>query len=215
MGKGGWGDPALAYPHIEIPKRLKPFQYRLQFPVTWAKFEELRDRLRDVVPPELPLPAGTDFGPLKGVVGGPYHDFNWIWNWECLVRRTALEQLQKELGNTIHTVPARVTSRRKEKPDFCELVALPLARLSEASRAQLRPDYCSSCGQQFASGDYSAYVETSQSVSIKASSLPVDTHIVRIRELSRGVLCTERFRQACAKFGLGNIDFEPITVVAE
>ncbi|MGA2866366.1 MAG: double-CXXCG motif protein [Verrucomicrobiota bacterium] len=216
-GADGWGDPALCYPHISIPASLKPARYRERFTVTWAEYEELKAPLRELVPAHLPLPPGTEFGPLVGVSGGgPLTDFAWLWSWHCFVRAQVLDRLNQKLGVAIQAVPAQFRSRRKEKPDYLELVALPLARVSDATRSGLTPGASECCRRQFVSGDYFAYAETpGVPIRVKASSLPVDADIFRIRELSRRVLCSERFHNAVLELGFQNINFAPIDLVDE
>ena len=213
---GGWGDPALAYPHIDIPTNLKRSEYTVRSPIPWTEYLQLRKPLRELVPSDMPLPPGTDFGPWVGEASGPLTDFAGVWDWECLVRQGVLERLNQKLSTQIQAIPAQIRSRRKEKPDYLELVALPMAVLSNGTMSQLTTSHCDACGQQFVSDGYFAYGEPPGiGIQICRSSLPKDKHVFRIRELSRYVLCTAEFREAVLDLGLQNISFSPIEVVDE
>jgi hypothetical protein len=181
--------------------------------VPWEYYEELRKPLRRIVPAELPLPPGTDFGPLVGSITGPATDFAWVWDWDCLVRKDALARLEDHLSAEIQTARSEITSRRKEKPVYAELVALPSALLTKSSESGLPHFHCDVCGQYFCSDGYMAYAEPPGiTVLVERSSIPQKAHVFRIRQLSRWVVCTDLFRQAVTRLGLRNIRFEPVEV---
>jgi uncharacterized double-CXXCG motif protein len=212
----GWGDAALAYPQLEIPTHLPRSEYRLRFPLSWKEYEQLRDMLRKSIGSGLPLPPGTKFGPLRGDVTGPPTDFAWVWDWSCFVRKEVLPRLGRALERRIKTAPTEIRSRRKEKPVYVEIVALPTALVTSAVERELPPFHCGICGNQFASDGYFAYADTNKvQVAVKRSSIPEDTCIFRIRQLSRWLLCTEEFHDAVLDLGLSNIRFEPVPLANE
>ena len=51
-----------------------------------------------------------------------------------MLRQGALERLNQKLNSKLQAIPAQIRSRRKEKPGYLELVALPIARVSESTR---------------------------------------------------------------------------------
>ncbi len=202
-----WADSELAYSHINLPDSVKPKPYKKPWPVPWKRYEELAGPIRALVPAHLPLRPGTSFGPLEGDMAGPLTGFAWAWDWRCLVRKGILEKLNEKLGASIQAVPAKIKSRRTEKPDYLELVALPFALLSEKSKQTLEHTDCPKCFRCLA-----AYEDP---VEVKRSSLPKQKHIFRILELSSFVLCSEQFRQAVQDLNLENINFAPIEVADE
>lgn len=213
---GGWGEKALSYPQIEIPATLPRSEYRLRSPLPWNEYEQLRDLLRRSVRPDLPLPPGTDFGPLVGTISGPPTDFAWIWDWDCFIRHDVLERLNERLSAPVRTAMAQILSKRKERPKYVEIVALPTASVTTAVEESLPPFSCLVCGSQFVSEGYFAYRETQKVPPVvKRSCIPNDTCIFRLRQQSRWVLCTEEFRETVLELALNNITFQPVLVDEE
>jgi len=140
-------------------------------------------------------------------MAGPLTDFAWAWDWQCMLRNGVCDRLNNRLGTVIQAVPARITSRRKEKPDCLELIALPLALLSEGTKQSLEHTDCPKCFRYLAAFD--------DPIHVKRSSLPKAKHVFRIRELPAFVLCSAQFRHAVQDLKLENIDFAPIAVAME
>lgn len=221
-----WGVLTLAYPHIELPETARAQKYKSAWPVSWEEYEKLRKPILEALGKGSPVPPGTNFGPLVGSITGPFPDFNWIWSWQCLVREGVLKRLNERLDTNIKAVPAKIRSQRKEKPDYFELVALPIALLSEASKSKLQPPLCSDCGHQFVSNGYFDYREPpvhpfrvksklNDLVQLKRQSIPENLPVFRIRDLPHFILCSEQFRAAVVELGLSRINFVPMQVVTE
>jgi uncharacterized double-CXXCG motif protein len=91
-----WSTGTDAYPsadlsHLPLHEQKK---YSARLAEDCAEFERLREQVRPLVPPGVPLWPGTNLGPMVGTAQGEFGPLVLHHAWTLLIGREALEQLQ-------------------------------------------------------------------------------------------------------------------------
>ena len=108
-------------------------------------FEQLQAAVRVYVPGELPLPPGTEFGPMRGRVTGKFGDFVWPNLWDFVMRVEAYQKLAST-GLRLPE-PSLPDLQEKVKGKLYHLQIIPMGKMS--SQAYEDPDkpICLRCGR--------------------------------------------------------------------
>jgi uncharacterized double-CXXCG motif protein len=198
----------VQYPWVDLSS--VPDEKALRITGVCTRSLEELDALRKVIAPLLPadltLPPGTEFGFFKGRhTAGKLEDFNfYLWNW--FVSRPAYERLRDLGALSLGATPAHVKNRKGEVLDYVELHVIPRARLG-APRIQKpggRERYCPVCGFDSRS--------LREPLVITRSSIPSNEEVFALEDAPKMVLCDEKFMKAVKSLGLTGIDFTPVEV---
>ena len=205
-----WGDSAITYPSLDCS--VLPNANRFRFKKTRAvvnieEFINLRDQIKRLLSRDLPVPPGTQLGPMCGTTSGQHGDFTWDYSTTVFIHPEALRNLLAAGIKMPATVKPEIKARGKKPFEHLEIQTEAHALLSERCIKRKRPN-CPACD----SSGISAFIEPDL---IKMSSIPEDLDLFRMRIRSNYIQVTERFVDAVRSLGLTNIVFEPTEVVDE
>lgn len=197
-----WATIGVIYPLIDFTGNPLGKQLEKPRPEELEVFEQLQAAVRVYVPDELPLPPGTDFGPMRGRVTGKFGDFVWPNLWDFAVRVEAYQKLTST-GLRLPE-PSLPDLQEKVKGKLYHLQIIPMGKMS--SQAYEDPDkpICQRCGR-----DSRKYKKTV----IAMESIPSEVDMFRIGNFPTKIIVSEKFKDAVEKLGLTNISFEKIEIV--
>jgi len=195
-----WGIIGVEYPCSEPPGGLSR-KYRPRVS-TLDEFKCLRDSLAPRLPPGVPAPPGTEFGPLIGRIRGSIlSDLNWLRPWTLLIRRRVLRLLEKQgVVVSCNSVP-QLGARSEADDGFVEIQIEPLASLIEGSFIGDRASVCATCGRDN---------RRLRQPIVQGSSLPMPVDLVRAKNFPTLIIATERFVAAVEELQLENLLFEEL-----
>ncbi len=205
-----WGDSSIAYPTIDCSKLTNEDdfkKYRRSKRIFLEEFLKLRNQIQHLLSSSLPVPSGTQLGPMLGTTFGQHGDFTWDYSSAVFIHPEALQKLLVAGIKMPTTVKPEIEARGKIPFEHLEIQTEAHALLSERCIKRMRPN-CPACD----SSGISAFIEPDL---ITKSSIPKNLDLFRMRIRSRFVLATERFFDAVRSLGLTNIVFEPVEVVDE
>lgn len=196
-----WGSSGVAYPLIDLSglsceKRIRELD---SWPIPLDELEELKRQIANLLPHNLPLPSGTQFGPLVGSAEGPFEDIVWNGYLDILVKADVLEQMRSAGAQLSVGVRPRLIFRGKHKTDLFELQIEPRARMVPPPDS---PSTCSACGRWG--------IKRPEEVIIKETSVPDDVDLFRIIDFATIILATERFSEIVRNHGITGIDFRQV-----
>lgn len=90
-----WSNVGTCYPTCDLSALPNASRYTNLHPVTRAELEELRTQVSLLLRPGIPLPPGTDLGPLIGRARGGLSGWAWQHSWTVLVQDGALKELAR------------------------------------------------------------------------------------------------------------------------
>lgn len=200
-----WTSVGLAYPSVDLSGLPEEKLYRELKPVNLKKMEELKTKIKQLVPRDAILRPGTDLGPLKGTAQGTLPDFVWINPWTLLIQAHSLEMLEKYGVRMPLAVPAKIKFRGKNAVELLELQVEPHARLASLASSSSKGIPCTSCGRE--------EITKPKVITIDYSTLPSHVDIFRGKDISTMLLATERFTLAVKELHLRNTLFREVDVV--
>lgn len=193
-----WSTSGVAYPTIEIPEDLAAVIPRR--PIPRREFSRLVPELRQRVGSSVPVPPGTEFGPLVGTMSGVAASIQWVNPWTLLLSAAARSSVAAA-GIHLRTVPAALkTAHRHDALHEIEIRPNGYLHAPEYWKPQGLP--CASCGYE--------RFERPESLVLKARTLDNGCHIFRIADLPTIIVASERFVAALASEA---IETEDVTVV--
>ena len=86
----------------------------------YVEFERLREEVRPLIPPGMPLWPGTNFGPLTGRAHGRFGQLFMQYSDRLLIQREAREQLQARGLRGLTACPTALRFRQKSAPELWE-----------------------------------------------------------------------------------------------
>jgi uncharacterized double-CXXCG motif protein len=196
-----WATTGMAYPLVDLSGTSLGKQLEKARNVELDVFESLQDAVKPYVPAGLPLPPGTEFGPVKGKVKGKFGDFIWRHSWDPLIRVEAYQQLASA---GLH-LPGTVAPILQEKVhgQLFQLQIEPYGCL--LPRSYIDPDtpICPRCKRDGR--------KLSKLVLVRASIL---THLdmFRIGDFPTKVLVSLDFKEAVEQSRFTNILFEKVEI---
>jgi uncharacterized double-CXXCG motif protein len=189
-----WASCSEAYPSVDLsnlPERAKFEESRLE--EDFEEFEHLRELVRPLVPPGVPLRPGSQLGPLVGEASGVFGPVYMREPWMMIVHSTALARLQAEGLRGLNGYRTELTFRQKPPPDILELEIVPAG--------VLHPDclppgaaVCQRCGRL-------GMTMPKQPI-LAVVSLPEDRDLFRLRNFGTMIIGTERFADTLVRLGL-------------
>jgi uncharacterized double-CXXCG motif protein len=159
----------------------------------YAEFERLREQVRPLVPPGVPLWPGTEFGPLVGTARGEFGPFYMYAPWLMLMRREALERMQAEGVQELKGCRTKVGFRKKDPPELLELELLPRGHVHPDCLPVDRPAPCTKCGRM-------GWRRPDELI-LRADSLPRELDVFRLEDFLTAIIASERFVEAARRLG--------------
>ncbi|MGE0887716.1 MAG: double-CXXCG motif protein [Blastocatellales bacterium] len=194
-----WGNVGMAYPRVNLRGTKFEDAFIDPYPVELERLEELRQSIKHLVPEGLPLPPGTQFGPLIGIAEGPYCDFVWHHYWDILVKMEVINSLASEKTHLPKVSKPKLEFRGKYSANLVELQIEPLVTMVFA---QSSFNVCSACGRLNESRP--------EEIVIDSSKLPEDIDLFRVTNFSTVILANDRFVNSVKKLGLTGISFNSV-----
>jgi uncharacterized double-CXXCG motif protein len=181
-----WTTTGIAYPTLAIPEDLDAVLPRR--PVPRREFTRLVPALRERLGSGVPLPPGTELGPLVGTVTGSPARVHWQNPWTLLLSSAALAELT-DAGIPLRTVPAVLKGTPDDQP-LHEIEIRPHGYLRTPGYWRPQGLPCASCGYE--------RLERPERVVLNAATLSGALDIFRIADFPTIVVVTERFLHAMA-----------------
>jgi uncharacterized double-CXXCG motif protein len=197
-----WSDLGHNYPSVDLSQLPEHREFEAARPEPFPEFARLRERVRPLAPPNAALPPGTEFGPLVGRASGNFGPLVWAGVERLLIRRDALERLQKAGVRGVLGCPTQLRFRKKDAPELLELQIEPHGRLHPDCLPPDMPPPCETCGRLAA--------RLPEVPILDAASLPTDLDLFRVGNFSTVVVGTERFMDAIRRLELDGITFREL-----
>lgn len=199
-----WSDGADAYPSVDLSGLPDHEEFEEPRPEPFEEFARLRERVRSLVPPHLPLGPGTEFGPLVGSAMGSFGQLHLPNPWTLLARREAVEKLREAGPRGVKGCPMEVRFRQKNHPDLLELELEPHGALHPDCIPSDREPLCTTCGRD-------AFRRPDEPL-LERASLPEHLDLFRLAGYTTMILCTERFHDAVQRVALDEVVFRELPV---
>ncbi|HEX8700794.1 MAG TPA: double-CXXCG motif protein [Myxococcaceae bacterium] len=188
-----WSTGVDAYPSVDLSQHPEKDKYVARLEKDYAEFERLREQVRPLAPPGVPLWPGTKLGPLVGPAQGEFGSLVLYFPWMLLMRREVLEQVQAAGVRGLKGCRTQLRFRRKNPPELLELELLPCGRFHPDCLPADRPAPCTKCGRK-------GWKRPQEPV-LEAASLPEDLDLFRLRDFATMIIGTERFVEAVRHLG--------------
>ncbi|WNG32748.1 hypothetical protein F0U61_03315 [Archangium violaceum] len=195
-----WSNGTDAYPCVELsglPDAKALEEARLE--EDFAAFERLRERVRPLLPAGVPLWPGTKFGPLVGSARGSFGQLFMQDPWTLLIRREALEPLQREGIQGLTACHTQLRFRQKQSPELLELQLEPRGLLHRECIPPDRVEPCGKCGRFGFSLPKKPLLDW--------ASLPEHLDLFRLANFTTVIVATERFVDAVRR-----LSFEEVSI---
>lgn len=196
-----WATIGMAYPLVDLSGTSLGKQLEKARNVELEVFEALQDAVKPYARTGLPLPPGTEFGPVKGKVKGKFGDFIWRHLWDPMIRVEAYQQL----ASTGLHLPGTVAPILQEKVQgqLFQLQIEPYGCLSPQSYIDPDTPICQRCKRDGR--------KLKELVLVRAS-IPNHLDMFRIGNFPTKVLVSQDFKEAVEQFGFTNILFEKVEI---
>lgn len=188
-----WADGSDAYPSVDVSSLPDPAKYSARLEEDYAEFERLREQVRPLVPPGVPLWPGTKFGPLVGTARGEFGPFFMYYPWLLLIRGDALRILQAEGVQGLKGCRTLLRFRKKDPPELLEPELLPRGHVHPDCLPEPPPPACEKCGRI-------GWSRPGELI-LRADSLPQDLDLFRLEDFLTAIIASERFVDAARRQG--------------
>jgi uncharacterized double-CXXCG motif protein len=180
-----WSNGSDAYPSVDLSHLPDQAKYSARLEEDYAEFERLREQVRPLVPPGVPLWPGTKFGPLMGTARGEFGPFFMYYPWMLLMRGEALRRLQVEGVQGLKGCRTELRFRKKDPSELLELELLPRGHVHPDCLPVDRPPLCQKCGRMG--------WKRPEELILSAASLPRELDIFRLGDFLTAIIASERF----------------------
>jgi uncharacterized double-CXXCG motif protein len=167
-------------------------KYAARLEEDFAEFERLREQVRPLVPPGVPLWPGADFGPMNGSAQGEFGPLVLAHPWTLLMQREPLDRLQAEGLKGLKGFRTELRFRKKNPPVLLEMELLPRGRF-HAECLPERPLRCPKCERE--------NIQWQERPVLDAASLPEDLDLFRFADFGTMIIGTERFVETVRRLG--------------
>jgi uncharacterized double-CXXCG motif protein len=188
-----WSAGSEKYPSVDLSQLPERDKYSARLEKDYAEFERLREQVRPLLPPDVPLQPGTKFGPLVGTAQGEFGPLLMYYPWDLLMRREALGQLQAAGVQGLKGYRTELRFRRKNPPELLQLELLPRGQLHPDCLPAGRPAPCARCGRRGWSLPDEPILD--------AASLPQELDLFRVGDFTTMIVGSERFVEAARRLG--------------
>jgi uncharacterized double-CXXCG motif protein len=172
------------------------------WPVPSEEFERLRELVRPLVPEDVLLEPGTEFGPLTGTGAGYFGQLFMQNSWSLFARGEALERLRGAGMRGLLGCPIHVRFRVKRPPDLRELQLVARGRLHPDCLPPDREPPCSKCGR--------AAITLPRTYWLDATSLPEHVDVFRLADWPTLIFATEALVDAVKQLELDGVVFREV-----
>jgi uncharacterized double-CXXCG motif protein len=190
-----WSTTVDAYPCVDLSQLPDQEKYSARLEEDYAEFERLREQVRPLAPPDVPLWPGTSFGPLIGTAQGEFGPFFLYHPWLLMMRREALERMQAEGVQGLKGCRAHLRFRKKNPPELLELELLPRGHVHPDCLPPDRPPPCPKCGR--------FGWKRPDELILSAFSLPRELDVFRLEDFLTAIIASERFVETARRLGYG------------
>jgi len=188
-----WSGGADAYPSADLSHLPDQVKYSARLEEDYAEFERLREQVRPLVPPDVPLWPGTKFGPLVGTARGEFGPFFMFYSCELLMKGEALRRMQAEGVQGLKGCLAQLRFRKKGPPELLELELLPRGHVHPDCLPADRPPLCQKCGRM-------GWKRPDELI-LSAASLPPELDVFRLEDFMTAIIASERFVETVRRLG--------------
>jgi uncharacterized double-CXXCG motif protein len=187
-----WAATGDAYPSVDLSQLPAQEQkkYLPRVEEDYAEFERLREQVRPLVPPGVPLLPGTKFGPMNGSAQGEFGPLVLVHAWELLMRREPLERLQAEGLRGLKGCRTELRFRKKNPPELLEMELLPRGAFHPDCLPE-HPLPCPKCGRRG--------LKRPGAPILDAATLPQDLDLFRFAGTM--IIGTENFVETVRRLG--------------
>ena len=207
----GWTGATVggAYPTVLLPPGVPGEPYTKAWPVEPGRLEELTKPIRSLVAQELPVGAGTEFGPLEGNGRGKFGDAAWLNYSTLLLSQSAVAKLENRGVRRLRLAKPNIVLRSKKPFSYLEIEIEPRLRLDPAFLPGDAMQLCPSCGLLNMHRDKSGWDEDPV---VLISSMPPGCLLSRIVGLEGNLVASEEFVEAVRSLGFSDITFREMRV---
>ncbi|WP_044189845.1 double-CXXCG motif protein [Hyalangium minutum] len=188
-----WSTGSNAYPSVDLSHVPDQTKYSARLEEDYAEFERLREQVRSLVPPGVPLWPGTEFGPLEGSARGEFGPLYMYFSYAMLLRGETLRHLQAEAVQGLKGCRTKVAFRKKDPPELLELELLPRGHLHPDCLPADREPPCPKCGRRG--------WKRPDDLILSAASLPQDLDVFRLEDFLTTIIASERFVETARRLG--------------
>jgi len=206
--KHGWrGRFSTSYPIVDLSKVSPPVPKRA---LKLAEFEEIKTRLRPLVPAQLEILPCQGYGPLIAEAHGKLSDaIMVVGDGTSCMRLEKFEKLKKQGLPDLQGVEAKVKYKLEPGIRVMEIQIQGHVRLGSPSFPGGITNYCPICRCDIGLRE----LRESQ-VTVKESSIPKQGDVFGLLDWHQGIIVTEHFVEV-AQGVLGNAKFDEIKLVDE
>jgi uncharacterized double-CXXCG motif protein len=199
--KETWGIVGVAYPTIDLTHNDNRKDFILPPPIPFDKFPKIVSLISHLNPNGLPLPPGTQLGPLVGKACGPFNDFVWNGLWDILVKEGAYYRILENKLELDAVKPRFISLDIKGEEQLLELQIPPLSRLIPPAGTQ---PACSACGR--------LSMTRPAEIVIDKLFLPPLASLFRPVNFPTIILATDQFKNTVEEIGLTGLIFHEVAV---
>lgn len=199
-----WTSTGEAYPATELEATIVQ-ELSVRKVLSFREFEDLRSRLRPILPKGARISPGATLGAFSGVAKGRPFDIAWNERWTMFLSLDVLLRMRSagvEFGRV--SVPALRHLGRGPAPDLVEPEAVPVIPLSRDGLRQPASAPCAQCGRQ--AGAFESFV-------LDASiSVPDGCDLFRCVNNSAVYVVTERFAAVVQQQNISGCVLKPLAI---
>jgi uncharacterized double-CXXCG motif protein len=185
-----WSPCTESYPSVDLSHLPEKDKYGSRLEEDYVEFERLREQVRPLVPPGVPLLPGTKFGPMNGAAQGEFGPLVLVHAWELLMRREPLERLQAEGLRGLKGCRTALRFRKKNPPELLEMELLPRGAFHPDCLPE-HPSPCPKCGRR-------GFKRPGVPI-LDAATVPEDLDLFRLGGTM--IIGTENFVEAVRRLG--------------
>jgi uncharacterized double-CXXCG motif protein len=197
-----WATLGVAYPLVDLSSTSIRNQLEKPGVVEIEVYEELKKVIKQIVPDGLPIPPGTEFGPVVGKITGPFGDFVWRQIWDPMMKVGPYANL----NSTGLSIPMAIYPMLQHmvQGQLFQLQIEPYGQLSSLSFIDRDVTPCPRCKRES---------RKLEKVIVERDSVPDRLDMFRLRNYPTKILVSQRLRDSVEQFGLTNIKFEKVEMV--
>ncbi|MDY7228094.1 double-CXXCG motif protein [Hyalangium rubrum] len=188
-----WSTAVDSYPSVDLSHLPDVKKYAARLEEDYAEFERLREQVRPLAPPGVPLWPGTLLGPLVGTARGEFGPVLIQDPWTLLMRREVLERLQAEGVRGLKGCRTEFQFRKQDPPELLELELMPHGGLHPDCLPVDRPVPCTKCGRKG--------LKLPEEPVLDAATLPREVDVFRLEGFLTMIIGNERFVETMRRLG--------------